>query len=371
MTALAVRGVTKSFGSTSVLRGVDLDVGDGEVVALLGSSGCGKTTLLRLIAGLETLDAGTIEVGGQIFSGDGVHVEADRRRIGLVFQNGSLFPHLDATRNVGFGLARSQRRGGARIDEMLALVGMSDLAARRPAELSGGQQQRVALARALAPAPDVVLMDEPFSNLDAVLRLRLRHEVREVIAAAEVTTVFVTHDREEAFAIADRVAVMHDGVVVQVDTAEKLYERPCDRWVATFVGDADFVTGTVDGATIRTIFGRLDLAGADVSSAVGGGDEVGVDGRGEVDVLVRPEHLMVRRNDPDSGTDADADADAGGGAVVGTVVAVEFSGATSLLTVRLGDGTCLRSRGLGIAPCSIGGQVTVTRRRLPAVAFAR
>ncbi len=344
MSAIALRGVVKSFGATPVLRGVDLDVAEGEVVVLLGPSGCGKTTLLRLVAGLDTVDGGSIEVGRAVFSGAGVHVEPEKRRVGFEFQNGALFPHLDTTRNVGFGLERSQRRGGERVDEMLALVGMTDLAARMPDELSGGQQQRVALARALAPRPDVVLMDEPFSNLDAVLRLRLRHEVRDVIEAAGVTTVFVTHDREEAFTLADRVAVMRDGVIVQVDRPEAVYEQPRDRWVAEFVGDADFAAGTFDGASsVDTIFGRLGVASSRPIES------------GTVDVLVRPEHLVV-------GSD-------GGGGVAAEVVALEFSGVTSLITIRMADGATLRSRCLGAAAVEAGERVTISRRDVPAVIF--
>ena len=338
-----VHGVTKAFGATPVLHGVDLDVAEGEIVVLLGPSGCGKTTLLRLIAGLETVDGGSITVGGATFSDTRTHVEPDKRRVGLVFQNGALFPHLSAGRNVGFGLERPQRRGGERIDEMLSLVGMADLAERMPDALSGGQQQRVALARALAPRPDVVLMDEPFSNLDAVLRMRLRHEVRDVITTAEVTTVFVTHDREEAFSIGDRVAVMRDGLICQVDRPEVIYERPVDRWVAEFVGEADFVAGIWDGSMVETAFGPLPVA-----------DPIGVE-HGPVEVLVRPEHLALG----EPGTDD----------VAGTVVDREFSGPTSLVTVHLVSGERVRCRGLGAVTVAVGDPVHVSRRPGAAVTF--
>lgn len=276
---LRVEGLTKSFdGSTVVLDGVDLDVSQGATVALLGPSGCGKTTLLRMIAGLESPDAGVVELGGQTLSGDGVFVAPEARRIGMVFQDWALFPHLTVGRNVGFGLPRRERNESPRILELLDLVSLGGLENRPPALLSGGQQQRVALARALAPRPEMLLLDEPFSNLDASLRGQVRGEVHRLLSDLGVTTVFVTHDQDEAFVMGDAVAVMNEGRIVQVGTPEQIYQHPASRWVAGFVGDANFVAGDADGRVAETVLGRLSLS-ADLS--------------GTVEVLVRPEALSI------------------------------------------------------------------------------
>lgn len=244
--AVRLAGVSKAFGAEPVLAGFDLDLAAGSVTALLGPSGCGKTTALRIIAGLESPEAGTVTIGGSTVTGPGVHVATERRRVGMVFQNGALFPHLSVARNVGYGLDRGGRRSGRRVDEMLELVGLAGFGDRRPDSLSGGQAQRVALARALAPAPAVVLMDEPFSNLDAVLRARLRREVADVVRAAEVTVLLVTHDRDESFAVADSVAVMRDGAVVQIGPPRDLYRNPLDEWVAAFVGEIGEAAGSCE-----------------------------------------------------------------------------------------------------------------------------
>ncbi len=210
--ALLCLGVRKSFGDSTVVRDLSLSVSEGEILALLGSSGCGKTTTLRLIAGLEHVDGGCIEIDGDLVAGAGLHLPPERRRIGMVFQDYALFPHLTVGRNVGFGLGRG---GGnqRRIDEVLDLVGLAGFADRTPQELSGGQQQRVALARALAPRPRVLLMDEPFSNLDPDLRASVRREVRDILREAGATAVLVTHDQEEALSMADQVALMMAGAI--------------------------------------------------------------------------------------------------------------------------------------------------------------
>jgi iron(III) transport system ATP-binding protein len=212
--SLRTSGIERTFGAEEVLRGIDLVAASGEVVALLGESGSGKTTLLRCIAGLDRPDAGTVEVGRRCVVGPGLDVPTERRGIGMVFQDGALFPHLDVGTNVGYGLPRGERRG-PRVGEMLELVGLAGAERRMPDTLSGGQRQRVALARALAPRPGLLLLDEPFSNLDASLRARLRAEVRSLLVDLGITSLFVTHDQEEAFLLGDSLAVIRDGRIAQ------------------------------------------------------------------------------------------------------------------------------------------------------------
>ncbi len=287
-------GVTKRFGGVAAVDGASLCVERGEVVALLGPSGCGKTTLLRLIAGFERPDAGTVEVASRRVSGQGVWVSPEQRGIGMVFQDYALFPHLSVARNVGFGLPRNVRP--SRVPELLSMVGLDGLGSRYPHQLSGGQQQRVALARALAPAPELVLLDEPWSNVDPSLRETLRAEVAEVIRPLGVTVVLVTHDREEAFSLADRIALMRDGKVVQEGTPEELYFAPATRWAAEFVGAGNVLTGRVVDGLVETSLGAFPADGSSTALAA--------------NVLVRPELLEL---EPDP-------------AGAGEVVAREFRG---------------------------------------------
>src|SRR6186997_135238 len=273
-TAIRLEGVTKRFGDVSAVRDASLDVAGGEILALLGPSGCGKTTLLRTIAGFERPDAGTIEVGGRVVAG-AAWAPPEARGVGMVFQDYALFPHLTVAENVGFGLARRDR--ATRVPALLALVDLCGLGARYPHELSGGQQQRVALARALAPAPRVVLLDEPWSNVDPQLRAELRHEVASVLRPLRVTALLVTHDREEAFSLADRIALMRDGEIVQVGTSEELYFAPADRWSAEFLGEGNLLPGRAGSGSVETAIGVVSCNG-----------EVG-----EVEVLVRPELVAL------------------------------------------------------------------------------
>ncbi|HEV2757367.1 MAG TPA: ABC transporter ATP-binding protein [Actinomycetota bacterium] len=332
---VAVRGLRKSFGTTSVLRGVDLTVAPGSVVALLGPSGCGKTTLLRAIAGLERPDAGTIEVGGRVLGGDGVHVVPEKRRVGMVFQDWALFPHLSVGANVAFGLPRRER-GSERVAETLAMVGLSGLADRMPSTLSGGQQQRVALARALANRPSVILLDEPFSNLDASLRHQIRLEVQRLLADLGVTSLFVTHQQEEAFVVGQEVAVMLDGAVVQQGSPTELYEAPRTIAVARFVGDANFLRGAADADKAETCIGPVPL------------DR---DHSGDVDVMVRPEQVGIY-----AGDDA-------------TVERVEFYGHDSIYLVATDRGPVVRSRVLAAPQFRAGDRVALGFTGRPAVAF--
>jgi iron(III) transport system ATP-binding protein len=236
---ITATGVTRRFGEVAAADGVDLEVGDGEVVALLGPSGCGKTTMLRLLAGFERPDAGVIEIAGRTVAGGGEWVAPEARRVGLVFQDYALFPHLSVAANVGFGLPRRDRR--ARVAELLALMGLEELGDRHPHQLSGGQQQRVAVARALAPRPRVILLDEPWNTIDPQLRGELRGEVLSTLRAEGVTVVLVTHEIEEAFSLADRIMLMRAGRVVQSGSPEHLYYTPCSAWAASFLGDANFL----------------------------------------------------------------------------------------------------------------------------------
>jgi iron(III) transport system ATP-binding protein len=302
------------------------------VCALLGPSGCGKTTMLRLIAGFERPDAGRVLVGDRVVAGHGEFVSPERRRIGMVFQDYALFPHLSVEGNVAYALGRSPDR--ARVAEVLALVGLERLGARHPHELSGGEQQRVALARALVPTPEVILLDEPFSNLDAALRVRVRREMRDILVAAEATALFVTHDQEEALSLADRVAVMRDGRIEQEGTPEEVYGRPRTRWVADFLGDAEIVPGTAAGGAVECELGRFPIP---------------KEMEGAVDVVVRPEAVALGAG-PAPGRDR---------AHEGVVVAREYYGHDQLVEVELTSGRRLRSRSMGFPIWHPGDRVRV------------
>jgi iron(III) transport system ATP-binding protein len=273
--------VSKSFGLTRAVDAVTLAVHPGELFAVLGPSGCGKTTLLRLIAGFERPDGGSVTVGGHQVAGDGVWVAPEKRRIGMVFQDYALFPHLTVERNVAFGCRRGDHDGARRA---LELVGLQHKADSHPHELSGGERQRVALARALAPGPDVVLLDEPFSSLDATLRADLRREVELILRDAGTSAILVTHDQEEALTLADRLALMRDGRIVQVGSPEDVYAQPAERWAAQFVGEVNVIPGVLRGESVHTEVGSFDL----VSPAVG-------PPQGSVHIAVRPEQLEFRR----------------------------------------------------------------------------
>jgi len=297
MSAIELAGAEKSFGAVHAVRPTDLSVERGELFAILGPSGCGKTTMLRLIAGFEVPDGGTIRVGGADMAGGSCWVPPERRRIGMVFQDYALFPHLSVADNVRFGLREGRLRmpwrrrsteltGAAR--SVLELVGLHHKAERFPHELSGGERQRVALARALAPEPEVVLLDEPFSSLDASLRAGLRREVELILREAETAAIFVTHDQEEALSLADRIAVMHEGSVVQVGTPQEIYYRPRDRWTAQFVGEVNLVQGVADPVGIATEIGFFDLAEPA--------------GPGVVRVAIRPEQLELRPDEAGNAT---------------------------------------------------------------------
>mgnify|MGYP000144456740 CR=1 FL=1 len=281
---LELDGVTRQFGSETAVSDLSLRVQDGELLTLLGPSGCGKTTTLRLLAGLDEPDAGRIRVAGETVAGEGTFIKPEERDVGLVFQEFALFPHLTVGENVAFGIQdRSDDEIDQRVTDLLELVGLGDYADASPEDLSGGQRQRVALARSLAPEPDVLLLDEPFSNLDVGLREEMRREVRRIIKETGVTAVSVTHDQEEALSISDRVAVVRDGRVEQIGRPEIVFQQPESRFVAEFLGQAGFVSGHLRRGAVETEIGTVDAAVVE-----GLGDEY--EGA-EVDVLVRPDDL--------------------------------------------------------------------------------
>jgi iron(III) transport system ATP-binding protein len=301
-----VTGLTKRYAphAPAAVDGLDLDVRRGEVLCLLGPSGCGKTTLLRLIAGFERPDAGRVEVAGKLVASESVMVRPEHRRIGFVFQDFALFPHLTVLDNVAFGLKGSREEKRRRASEVLALVGLTVFDSRFPHQLSGGQQQRVALARALAPQPHILLLDEPFSNLDASLRGSTRDEVRTILARSGTTAVMVTHDQEEALSFGDRVAVMRDGKLQQVGTPEEVYFQPATAFVASFLGRTNLLRGVAEGRTARTSIGPVPLSGS---------------AEGRVIISLRPDHLELVPVSREATDAARAD-------VRATVVRREFKG---------------------------------------------
>lgn len=267
---LACQNITKRFNQTAIaVNKVGFELHQGDLLGLLGPSGCGKTTLLRVLAGFERPEAGEIELSGQPVCAQGLWLPPEKRQVGVVFQDYALFPHLSAIENVAFGLKQLCRRGKmlkkqvqGLATEAMSLVGLAGMEKRYPHELSGGQQQRVALARALAPRPPLVLLDEPFSNLDVQVRLRLRQEVRDILKSVGASGVFVTHDQEEALSIADKVAVMNQGRLVQLDAPERVYQNPASRFVAEFVTQANFISAVRRSDGWETDLGllKLDLA---------------------------------------------------------------------------------------------------------------
>ncbi len=310
MSGLAVAGLRKAFGAHEVLTGIDLEVPQGSLTAILGASGSGKTTLLRVIAGFDAADAGSITVGGVVVEGGSKRVPPDRRRIAYVSQEGALFPHLSIAANIGFAVPRSER--ATRVGELLDLVGLRGFGRRYPHELSGGEQQRVALARALAVEPSVVLLDEPFSALDAGLRVLVRQDVAHILAEAGATALLVTHDQDEALSVASHVAVMADGRIAQYGSPLDIYHRPVDVAVARFVGAANLLDGAVRDGEAITALGRhrLTTRVADGTALV---------------VLVRPEQIELRLESSDALADW----------VQGRVAAIEFHGHDTLIDVAL------------------------------------
>lgn len=329
---LRLNGITKRFkgAPTAAVNEVSLDVHKGEILTLLGPSGCGKTTLLRLIAGFERPDAGSLWVGGKMVAGSGVWTAPENRGVGMVFQDYALFPHLTVAKNVGFGLRKlPAEEKQTRIAGALEMVGLPHLGDRYPFQLSGGQQQRVAVARALAGRPDVILLDEPLSNLDADLRKHMRTELKQILDAAGATAILVTHDQEDCFALADNVAVLRDGTVEQLGQAEVIYHEPATRFVANFLGTADYIPGKLRAGKIETAVAVFDAY-----------DDMAPEN--EVEVLIRPDDVTLAPGP-------------GGRAVVR---ARQFKGAEILYTFTIDD-LELHSLGPSFGGLPVGQRVDV------------
>jgi iron(III) transport system ATP-binding protein len=335
--AIAAVEVTKRFGSTVAVDRATVTVEHGAVVALLGPSGSGKTTLLRVIAGFEAPDAGRVEIGGHTVAGADAWVEPEDRRVGMVFQDGALFPHLTVAGNVRFGRHRERRP-----EECLELVGLADRAGSYPHELSGGERQRVALARALATDPEVVLLDEPFASLDAGLRTALREEVVGILRAAGASALLVTHDQQEALSLADSVALMRGGAIVQTGPPEAVYAAPVTRWAAEFLGAVDIIHGTAAGGAVTCELGSFAADGID----------------GPADVLVRPESVAIGPPPPAAGAGADPGGN-GRARTVATVVGRSFYGSEQVIRLELASGLRLSSRRPSFVSWQVGDAVSV------------
>ncbi len=326
---LEVHGLRAGYSrDVAVIDDLSLEVRSGEILALLGPSGCGKTTFLRCLAGLEVPSAGRIVLGDRpLYEGDEgsnpVIVPPGDRNIGMVFQDWALFPHMTVAANVGFGVSERVRDKRERVSEALDLVGIAELADRLPEDLSGGQQQRTAVARSIAQKPELLLLDEPFSNLDASLRSSVRSEIRGLLSEAGMTAVLVTHDQDEAFVLGDRVAVMKDGRIRQVGTAREIYQRPADPWVAGFVGEVNLLAGNSDGVEATVLAGH----NVEVFDPSGGPAPVG-----DVVVAIRPEQLSVGRVSPERVSLPEAD----------LVARREFRGLGTLLYIEMANGELVK-----------------------------
>jgi iron(III) transport system ATP-binding protein len=350
---LELRNIRHAYGRQRVVNNLSFTLEKGTIGCLLGPSGCGKTTVLRCIAGFESVSAGEILLNGAVISSSSVMVPPERRHIGMVFQDYALFPHLSVTDNIGFGLHSMQKgERSARIAEMLQTVGLADSAKKYPHQLSGGQQQRVALARALAPRPELLLLDEPFSNLDVSLRGRLSLEVRDVLKSQNATAILVTHDQDEAFAIADEIGVMHHGEIQQWDTAYNLYHKPANRFVANFIGEGVFLPGKMlDRQQVEIELGTLS---GDIPHQCASDCQLCREGN-LVDVLIRPDDIVHDDASP----------------VQAKVMQKAFRGADILYTLQLPGG----STALSLVPShhnhAIGEKIGIRLEADHVVAFSQ
>lgn len=332
-----VQNAIVEIEQSRILNDVTISASKGSCLVILGPSGCGKTTLLRVIAGLQPVSAGDIFIHGERVSGNSIDIPPEQRNVGMVFQDWALFPHLTVLENIVFGLPREERKNPtSNVMDLLEMVGIADLANRVPSSLSGGQQQRVALARALAPKPAVLLLDEPFSSLDTGLRVEVRAEVASLLRSLNVTSVFVTHDQDEAFALGDQVAVMNEGKVIQQEAPSNVYNHPVDRWVAGFVGEANTISGVATGKQAETAFGSINLCH---------------DAQGHVDVLVRPEEISLTIGD------------------MAIIIRTDFFGHDSLYTLRTDEGHEFMCRSAGTPIHQIGDRVDIQHSGATTVSF--
>lgn len=341
--AVSVQNVYKSFGGPPVVEGLSFEVAQKEVFAILGPSGCGKTTTLRLVAGFERPDSGEIRLGANPVATSTRWVPPEKRGVGIVFQDYALFPHLTVAQNVAFGLRSfPEAQRDKIVKTMLEMVGIGQHARRYPHELSGGQQQRVALARSLAPCPVVLLLDEPFSNLDADMRTQMRREVQRILKEAETTTILVTHDQEEAFILADRVALLNQGRLEQVGTPEEIYHHPASQFVASFVGEADMLEGNLADSVVTTEVGRFPYDGPIPSGT-------------PVFIMLRPDDVELAAEPQGESVIADR----------------QFRGSENLYTVCLPSGRMLHSSQPSTVIFRLGQPVRVHAAPDHVVAFAR
>lgn len=345
-TFLSLENVSASYDKTTVVNDISFNLQEGELACLLGPSGCGKTTILRAISGFQELTAGSINLAGNVISSTSIMLNPEQRGVGMVFQDHALFPHLNIAENVGFGLHKLNKYEKLeRIESLLNLVGMNDYREKFPHELSGGQSQRVALARAIAPQPSLLLMDEPFSNLDTELRESLGHEVRSLLKQLGMTAIMVTHDQHDAFALGDSIGVMAHGQLKQWDSSFNLYHAPNSRFVANFIGDGIFVKGLlISDNTVVTNFGEIR------------GETINILSNGqEIDLLIRPDDVKY---DPES-------------AIRGQVIRKAFKGAQTLYTIKLESGDSLMSLVQSHDDYEIGDVIGVSIDADHLVCFAR
>jgi iron(III) transport system ATP-binding protein len=311
MKVIEFKNVSKHFEDQDAVTDLSFQVTDGTILTILGPSGCGKTTTLRLIAGIVAPDGGEILLNDRIVASKNQFVLPENRQVGMVFQDYALFPHLSVADNIAFGIKGNRKEKQKRVEELLTLVGLDGIGSKMPYLLSGGQQQRVALARALAPRPNILLLDEPFSNLDAALRVQVRSELRDIIRRSNTTAVFVTHDQEEALSLSDKIAVIFRGQLHQFGTPEQLYNQPATEEVARFIGEANFITASAKGHLASSSLGDVKL----IKPA-----------QGDVKLLIRPEILHI---------------DTRGDGVMAQVQWREYYGRSQRIGIRLSDGTAL------------------------------
>lgn len=335
-----LREISKRFVNRDVVKGVSFNIKRGELFVILGPSGSGKTTTLRLLAGLERPDAGEIFIDDQMVASENFFISPEARNVGMVFQEYALFPNLTVKDNIAFGLHKLEKIERPRIIErMLEFVGLRDHIDRFPHELSGGEQQRVAFARALAPSPVVILLDEPFSNVDADMRLRIRRDMQRILRKSNITAILVTHNQEDAFAIADRIAVMNKGQIEQIATPSEMYHSPATRFVADFVGEADFINGTVENNLIRTAVGNFPAAGFDSGASV--------------QVMIRPSDISFKVTKEGDGV----------------IEYLEFKGSQTLYFLKLPSGEILHSIQNSESLIEVGTKVRVEVRAAQILAF--